>query len=119
MPLRAGRPAPFYGDICRFCPPCRPEPISKAETIQLTVGLIILDGYPFPFLLLGRQFAWALVAAWGLVLFFWTLRKYTCSQCVNFSCPLNTVPRDVVDEYLRRNPVMREAWEESGWQIGG
>jgi len=95
-----------------------PEPISKAETVQLVIGFILLCGYPFPFLILGRQFAWALVALWGLVLFFWTLRKYTCSQCVNFSCFLNTVPRDVRDEYLKRNPVMKEAWEESGWQIG-
>jgi len=56
--------------------------------VQLIIGFIILGGYPFPFLLLGGQFAWALVALWGLILFFWTLRKYTCSQ------------------------------EESGWQIG-
>jgi len=95
-----------------------PEPISKAETVQLVIGFIILGGYPFPFLILGRQFALALIALWGLVTFLWTLRKYTCSQCVNFSCFLNTVPRDVVDEYLKRNPVMRKAWEESGWQMG-
>jgi hypothetical protein len=27
------------------------------------------------------------------------------------------VPREVVDEYLRRNPVMREAWEAHGWRL--
>ncbi|RLC82623.1 MAG: hypothetical protein DRJ03_18715 [Chloroflexi bacterium] len=89
-----------------------PEPISKAETVQLVVGFTILGGYPFPFMLLGGQFAWALVAAWGLFLFFWTLRKYTCSQCVNFSCFMNTVPQEVVDVYLERNPTMKKAWEE-------
>ncbi len=90
-----------------------PEPIGKSETVQLIIGFVILGGYPFPFLLLGGQFAWAFVAAWGLFVFFWTLRKYTCSQCVNFSCFLNTVPQDVVDEYLERNPTMKEAWEKS------
>lgn len=93
-----------------------PEPISKAEKVQLIIGFIILGGYPFPFLLLGGQYLWAFVAAWGLFLFFWTLRKYTCSQCVNFSCILNTVPKDEVEQYLERNPTMKKAWEESGWQ---
>ena len=94
-----------------------PEPMSQAEKIQLWIGFAILVGYPFPFLLLGHQFALALVALWGGVLFFWTLEKYTCSQCVNFSCPLNRVPKETVDAYLRRNPTMRDAWEAKGWQV--
>ncbi len=94
-----------------------PEPMSRAEKIQLWIGFTVLVGYPFPFLLLGGQFAMALVAFWGGVLFFWTLQKYTCSECVNFSCPLNRVPKGVADEYLRRNPVMRRAWEARGWHL--
>jgi hypothetical protein len=46
-----------------------------------------------------------------------TLKMFFCTSCVNFSCPLNTVPKPVIDEYLRKNEVMRKAWEESGWQI--
>ena len=92
-----------------------PEPMSRSEKIQLWIGFAILGGYPFPFMILGGQYLWAVAALWGLILFFWTLRLYTCSQCVNFSCPLNTVPREVVDAYLERNPAMRQAWEESGW----
>jgi hypothetical protein len=38
-------------------------------------------------------------------------------QMVNFSCPLNTVPKHSVDEFLQRSPRMREAWEESGYQL--
>ena len=94
----------------------RPEPMNRLEKIQLIVGFIILGGYPFPFLILGRQFIFAFLAFWALVMFFWTLRKYTCSACVNFSCVLNTVPRKVVNEYLNRNPVMKKAWKEHGWQ---
>ena len=44
-------------------------------------------------------------------------KTFFCSTCVNFSCPLNTVPKTVVDEYLKKNDVMRKAWEESGWVI--
>ena len=94
-----------------------PEPISNSEKIQLVIGFIIICGYPFPFLILGEQFILALLAGWTVIMFFWILRKYTCSKCVNFSCFLNTVPKEVVDEYLKRNPVMRKAWEENGWQI--
>jgi hypothetical protein len=38
----------------------------------------------------------------------------SCSKCPNFSCPLNVVPKSVVDDYLRHNTVMRKAWEEQG-----
>jgi hypothetical protein len=52
-----------------------------------------------------------------LVQFVYTLRARYCSRCVNFSCPLNRVPRPLVNAYLARNRVMREAWEESGYQL--
>jgi hypothetical protein len=93
----------------------RPEPMNLWEKIQLLTGFSILGGYPFPFIIAGRQWLWLVVALWGLVMFFWTLRKNTCSQCVNFSCPLNTVPHEIVCAYLKRNPTMYNAWVESGW----
>ncbi len=94
-----------------------PEPMSASEKVQLWIGFAVLCGYPFPFMLLGGQILWAIAALWGGIMFFWTLRKYTCSQCVNFSCPLNSVPKEIVDAYLARNPVMQQAWEECGWSI--
>jgi hypothetical protein len=30
---------------------------------------------------------------------------------------MNVVPKEIVDEYLRRNPVMRQAWVAHGWQM--
>jgi len=93
----------------------RPEPINTSEKIQLLLGFALLGGYPFPFLILGEQFIFLLLTAWALMMFFWTLRKYTCSKCVNFSCLLNRVPKEVVDEYLKRNPLMRDALERNGW----
>jgi hypothetical protein len=45
------------------------------------------------------------------------LKIFFCRNCVNFSCPLNTVAKPVIDEYLKKNDVMRKAWEESGWPL--
>ncbi|HHE71577.1 MAG TPA: hypothetical protein ENL34_04770 [Chloroflexi bacterium] len=89
----------------------RPAPMSQAEKIQLWIGFAILMGYPFPFMILGHQFSWAIVAFWAAVLFFWTLWKDTCARCVNFSCPLNHVPQDIIETYLERNPTIRRAWK--------
>lgn len=50
--------------------------------------------------------------------FVMTLKTFFCPNCVNFSCPLNSVAKPVVDEYLRKNEVMRKAWEKSGWRLG-
>jgi hypothetical protein len=50
--------------------------------------------------------------------FFVILGKNTCSKCVNFSCFFSRVPKEVVDEYLKKNEVMRKAWEEAGYKIG-
>jgi hypothetical protein len=46
-----------------------------------------------------------------------TLKRFYCPKCVNFSCPLNAVPKPHIDAYLKRNEVMRKAWEASGWMI--
>ena len=93
-----------------------PGPITTSEKVQLFTGFIILGGYPFPFLVWGSQFILAFLALWALIIFFWTLRKYTCSACVNFSCVLNTVSDDVVELYLDKNPVIKKAWEQHNHQ---
>lgn len=46
-----------------------------------------------------------------------TLKKFYCPNCVNFSCPLNEVPKNIVDGYLEKNKVMKEAWEKAGWEL--
>lgn len=86
-----------------------PEPMNTSEKVQLMIGVTILFGYPFPFLILGKQFILALLAGLGAFIFFWALRKYTCPRCVNFSCPLNRVSKDIADEFLKRNPIIEKA----------
>ena len=64
------------------------------------------------FILLGVSNLLASVA------FYVALRAFFCSQCVNFSCQFNTVAKELVDAYLEKNPVMREAWEKTGYKLG-
>jgi hypothetical protein len=94
-----------------------PEPMNAEEKAQLLVGFAVLGGYPLPFLILGRQWIFVALTILGGLMFFRTLLQFTCTRCVNFSCPLNRVPKPIVDAYLMRNPVMREAWEAKGWTM--
>ncbi|MFQ5952999.1 MAG: hypothetical protein ACE5JK_06315 [Candidatus Omnitrophota bacterium] len=55
--------------------------------------------------------------ALGTITFFVGRGAFFCPFCVDFSCPFNKVPKQTVDEYLRRNPVLREAWEKSGYRL--
>jgi hypothetical protein len=41
-----------------------------------------------------------------------------CTRCINFSCPLNSVPKELVDIYLQHNPAMLAAWQASGYVVG-
>ena len=45
------------------------------------------------------------------------IRVNYCMKCINFSCTMNKIPKDVVGEYLLKNPVMKDAWVEAGYQL--
>lgn len=46
-----------------------------------------------------------------------TLKRFYCPNCVNFSCPLNKVPKHIIDAYLTKNQIMKNAWEKAGWKL--
>lgn len=94
-----------------------PEPINKLEkTLNIFADIVFL-GYPLLFLIFSKQYIFLFLTIWGLTMFIWTLRKYFCRRCINFSCFLNPAPKEVIDEFLKLNPVMRRAWEEKGWKV--
>jgi hypothetical protein len=97
----------------------RPGPMSRSEQVQFLVGASLWVGLPFVFLLLGKEYLLALIGLATIVSAAFNLRKHTCVRCLNFSCPANTVPRQIVDAYLERNPDMQAAWEASGYRLGG
>lgn len=90
-----------------------PGPMSRAEKAQFVAGAGIWMAFPFPFLLMGAEYVWALAAAVSAAGGVLVLAKSVCTRCVNFSCPLNGVPAPLVEAYLRRNPQIRDAWHAS------
>jgi len=99
--------------ISRF----HPEPLKKSEKIQFIIGAGILIGYPIPFLIIGKQFLILILTLIGIGIWITIIQLKTCPVCINFSCPLNRVPKEIVDVFLKNNPRMRKAWEESGYKI--
>jgi hypothetical protein len=94
-----------------------PEPMKYSEKVQLIIGFIILIGYPLIFLILGRQFIILIFSIVEVIFFFSFLITRRCDRCLNFSCPLNRVKKVVVDTFLKKNLVIKRAWEDSGYKI--
>ena len=94
-----------------------PKPMTIWEKTQLLIGFAILVGYPFPFMVIGAQWFIAVISLLGAILFFTYLITKDCTKCVNFSCPLNRVSKEVIDEFLKKNPIMAEAWRGEGWVL--
>jgi len=92
-----------------------PGPMSRAEKAQFVIGALLWMGFPFPFMLLGREYFLVIAGAAAAVSGIFVLRISVCSRCVNFSCPMNTVPKQHVDEYLMRNPQMEADWPAHGY----
>jgi hypothetical protein len=88
----------------------RPGPMTAIEKTVFFAGLVLVMGYPLPFLLMGLQwFLWAVYLI-TVVSFYLTLRRSYCSECMNFACPLNLVDEKVRAEFFKRNPVIAQAW---------
>jgi hypothetical protein len=113
-----------------------PEPMNRFEKfmmrfsiIGMTFFILPLSGLAYGILYLGMNYSeFGLIPLGGMIAlevgslvtslsFVSVLNTYYCSKCVNFSCPYNTVPKIVVDDYLRKNKVMKEAWEKSGYVL--
>ncbi|MFX0071635.1 MAG: hypothetical protein ACFFAO_11140 [Candidatus Hermodarchaeota archaeon] len=89
-----------------------PEPINRNEKIQLLIGFLIFFGYPFIFMILGRRYIFLILTSIGLTIFLGVLIKRRCAKCINFSCFFNRVPKEIVNEFLSRNPTMKKAWKK-------
>ncbi len=95
----------------------RPGPMSRLEKALFGAGTAVFGLYPIVFMILGGQWLLLAIAVTAIPGFALNLRRNACTRCINFSCPVNAVPKPLVDAYLRRNPVMREAWEASGYRL--
>lgn len=95
----------------------KPKPMNTSEKIQLIIGFIMLVGYPLIFLILDSQFIFLIISIMEIFIFFTFLLIKRCNRCVNFSCPLNRVKKVCIDIFLKKNPAMRKAWEDSGYKV--
>jgi hypothetical protein len=95
----------------------RPGPMNRSEQIQFALGALALIIYPIVFLLLGRQFLLASIAIVSSVSWGYLLRRNVCTRCIQFSCPMNAVPKALMNVYLQQNPVILEAWIRDGFII--
>lgn len=94
-----------------------PAPMTTSEKIQFLIGIAFFVGIPLIlFLIIGFYLFIGISLTLALV---WVISMHflSCSKCPNFSCPLNNVSKEVVNEYLKRNSVMRKAWEGQGYII--
>ncbi|MFE3845458.1 hypothetical protein ACFL1L_01175 [Thermoplasmatota archaeon] len=111
-----------------------PEPINKYEKAVTFIGFVFLGGFPLSSELFGIWFLYSNgfnilnQSFLGLVfifistiiiclIFFVLFLLIYCPRCINFSCFFNKVSKSIVDEYLRKNPVMRKAWEKEGYKF--
>jgi len=88
-----------------------PGPMSTAEKAVFLGGIVVVWGYPFAFFTMAGM--WLLLGLYILLNtgFFVTLKMFLCSQCMNFACPLNSVPDSLRDLFFERNPSVARAWQ--------
>ncbi|MFX1318814.1 MAG: lysostaphin resistance A-like protein [Promethearchaeota archaeon] len=95
-----------------------PAPMSRSEQAQIMIGVVIMIGFPFPFLVWAQQWLFLVFALFGAIVLGVILFGWLCLRCVNFSCPFNRVPKEEVDAFLKEHSEMRKAWEEKGYKVG-
>ena len=110
-----------------------PEPMNKFEKIGSISGFTFLGLFPLLVEIYGIMYMISnnyemtlllffsgiiLITITLILVFFLIFLLLYCPCCPNFSCPFNKVPKKNVDEYLKRNPVLQNAWERNGYKIG-
>ncbi|MCG3216272.1 MAG: hypothetical protein KAS63_06110 [Candidatus Heimdallarchaeota archaeon] len=112
----------------------RPGPISTTERIIMLIFGTYIDIFPFVGMIwgivnFGLNLEGNLAVGISLIIssilflvvvfyFSKTLLGNNCKKCANFSCAMNKVPKEIVDIFLEKNPQMKKAWIQAGWEIG-
>jgi hypothetical protein len=94
-----------------------PNPMTSSEKIQFLISITLFAIIPLILFIITALYIYFLISLVLSLIWFISMHFLSCSKCPNFSCPLNNVSREVVNEFLKRNSVMRKAWEEQGYLI--
>jgi len=94
-----------------------PAPMTISEKIQFIISIALFAIIPLIFLVITELYIYFSVSLVLSLIWFISMHFLGCSKCPNFSCPLNNVSKEVIDEYLKQNSLMRKAWEDQGYII--
>ena len=94
-----------------------PGPMTLSDKLQFVIGATIFIFYPLPFLLIASQIISIIFLLIGIIVWIIVIQLKVCPYCLNFSCPLNRAPISVRNEFLNRNPVIKQAWREKGYDL--
>jgi hypothetical protein len=94
-----------------------PEPMSRSEQAQFLIGASLFIVFPLVILIIGRAYLPAIIALATAVSGFYLLRRNICARCISFSCPVNGVPKPLIDAYWRRAPEIRKLWMAQGFSF--
>ncbi|MHA1932364.1 MAG: hypothetical protein ACW96X_07470 [Promethearchaeota archaeon] len=64
--------------------------------------------------MLTGQFYLLLVTLGAMIVWIIIIQLKVCTDCVNFACILNRVPKSVRLQFFEKNPIIKKAWEEKG-----
>ncbi|MTI47241.1 MAG: hypothetical protein FH761_05335 [Firmicutes bacterium] len=110
----------------------RPGPMSKTEKVLQAISGGFVDLFPILAFIYGDVLIFinpatsaeriAMVGMTAVISALMiqvggAIRSEVCTKCPNFSCGLNEVPKSLRDAYIKRNPVMKDAWEKAGYKF--
>lgn len=88
----------------------RPSPMNFLEKLVLISGFLIVWGYPLIYIVSHRNWAVLVLYIVLATMFFIVLRMKNCVQCINLSCPLNSVDAETKIQFLKNNPEIQKHW---------
>ncbi|MHA1685645.1 MAG: hypothetical protein ACTSYD_04460 [Candidatus Heimdallarchaeaceae archaeon] len=91
-----------------------PKPINLSEKIQFLIGANLMFLIPIVFLAVGQKWIYLGISLVGIFLWYLILQLKICTVCINFSCVLNRTPKHSREQFLNKNPEIREAWQKAG-----
>lgn len=85
------------------------RPLNRVEQVVWLAFVFLLFLFYIPFFVISRQWLLLGLTTLSLFTFVWTARRTMCNRCYNISCPVNSVPEDVKEEFYRKYPEFDEA----------
>lgn len=79
----------------------RPGPHTLFEKAMSALGVLTIFLFPLYWLIRDPLLVGAYIVAWSL--FFLTARRYGCTRCINFKCPMNAVQVEIKNNFKKKH----------------